>query len=60
MITDVNWWSGGQYALAETVVAELVTDGTARLNRGRWIGPRHEHQEVAGDELDTDLRHPST
>ena len=55
------WWTANtrfpgravsdRLALAEAIVAELVANGTARLCRGRWIGPGHERQPVPESDL---------
>jgi hypothetical protein len=60
------WWTANtrfperslsdRLALAESVVSELVGQGTARLYRGRWIGTNHERQAVPGSELGAVLR----
>jgi hypothetical protein len=50
------WWTANtrfptrpvseRLALSEAIVADLITSGSARLWRGRWIGPSHEGQAV--------------
>lgn len=55
------WWTANtrfptrsiseRLALAEAIVTDLVTSGSARLCRGRWIGPSHERQEVPEGEV---------
>jgi hypothetical protein len=59
------WWTANtrfperslsdRLALAESIVSELVSHGTACLYRGRWIGPTHERQAVPESEVGTVL-----
>jgi hypothetical protein len=59
------WWTANtrfparsvsdRLAIAESIVSELVTNGTAHLYRGRWIGPTHERQAVPESDLETIL-----